>query len=157
MRRRSLSAAEAWPEWVISPCQHIWGLLPAAAPAPCICPHQSVHLWVSGIYLSCQILSQNNCTVLLMGQVQKPTHTLIHIGHFTTLKRCSHPSQTHALTVSLNILSRLLHKRHHCNKVNTCNNHYTPKQKEKKLTTSLSVWGRVVSWTHKREDPQGKL
>lgn len=70
MRRRSLSAAEGWPEWVISPHQHIWGLLPAAAPAPCICPHLSAQLWVSGIDLFCQTLSQNNCSVLLTGKAQ---------------------------------------------------------------------------------------
>lgn len=39
MRRRSLSAAEGRPEWVISLCQHMWGLLPAAARH-----HASVHI-----------------------------------------------------------------------------------------------------------------
>lgn len=75
MRRRSLSTAEGWQERLISPCQHIWGLLPAAAPAPCICPHLSVYLWVSGVYLSCQTLSQNNCNIFLMGRAHTHTHT----------------------------------------------------------------------------------
>lgn len=95
--------------WIISLCQHVWRFLPAAATALCICPHLSVHLWVSGSYLSCQTLSQNNCAVLLMGLVQEPTHIHSHTGHFTPLKRCGHPSQTHALTVSLNTLLRPLH------------------------------------------------
>lgn len=153
MRRRSLSAAEGWPGWLISPCQHIWGVLPAAASAACICPHLSVYLWMSGIYLSCQTISQNNCAVLLMGLVQ---HTPTYTGHFTPLKRCGYPSQTHALAAPRNTPSTQLSKRNHCNKENTCNNHCMPKHKDKELTTSLSVWGREALWTHKREDPLRK-
>lgn len=91
------------PEWVIPPCVNTFEdfcqLQPR--PAPCICPHLSVHFWVSGSYLSCQTLSQNNRTVFAHGKCPVTNTHLTHIGHFTTLNRCGHRSQTHALTVPL--------------------------------------------------------
>lgn len=67
------------------------------------------------------------------------THTHTHGPFRITQEKWS--SFTNTCINSSFFAHKTVTRGHHCNKANTCNNHYTPRKEEKKLTTSLSLRG----------------